>query len=158
MTIQESDYVYYKRRKYELLFFDSDGLVKREDLFEYAFVAFDSFGLFQPEDLFGPGQFRGFEAPSSANWKGYIATYAVKDKKLLLRNLDCRMLVDPSSPTPTIGGHLPITNFVLGDLGDFTYKKLEFPMTYTGQSGRQYIVIATGAGPDASLVAFARPR
>ena len=32
------------------------------------------------------------------------------------------------------------------------------PMTYTGQSGRQYIVIATGAGPDASLVAFARPR
>ena len=32
------------------------------------------------------------------------------------------------------------------------------PITYTGESGRQYIVIATGAGPDASLVAFARPR
>ena len=118
MTIQESDYVYYKRRKYELLSFGGDS-------------------LFEPEDVFEPGQFRGFEAPSSANWKGYIATYAAKDKKLLLRNLDCRMLVDPSSPTPTIGGHLPTTNFVLysgieGDVGDFTYKKLEFPMPCTG--------------------------
>ena len=31
------------------------------------------------------------------------------------------------------------------------------PMTYVAQSGRQFVVIATGAGPDASLVAFARP-
>ncbi len=31
------------------------------------------------------------------------------------------------------------------------------PMTYRTRSGRQFIVIATGAGPDASLVAFARP-
>ena len=32
------------------------------------------------------------------------------------------------------------------------------PMTYRSQSGRQFILIATGAGPDASLVAFALPR
>ena len=31
------------------------------------------------------------------------------------------------------------------------------PMTYVGRSGRQFIVIATGAGPDAALVAFALP-
>ena len=31
------------------------------------------------------------------------------------------------------------------------------PMTYRTPSGRQFIVIATGAGPDASLVAFALP-
>ena len=31
------------------------------------------------------------------------------------------------------------------------------PMTYVSGSGRQFIVIATGAGPDASLVAFALP-
>ncbi len=31
------------------------------------------------------------------------------------------------------------------------------PMTYRTRSGRQFIVIATGAGPDAALVAFARP-
>ena len=30
------------------------------------------------------------------------------------------------------------------------------PMTYRTRSGRQFIVIATGAGPDAALVAFAR--
>ncbi len=30
------------------------------------------------------------------------------------------------------------------------------PMTYRTWSGRQYVVIATGAGPDAALVAFAR--
>jgi glucose dehydrogenase len=29
------------------------------------------------------------------------------------------------------------------------------PMTYRARSGRQFVVIATGAGPDASLVAFA---
>jgi quinoprotein glucose dehydrogenase len=31
------------------------------------------------------------------------------------------------------------------------------PMTYRARSGRQFVVIATGAGPDASLVGFARP-
>ena len=29
------------------------------------------------------------------------------------------------------------------------------PMTYVGRSGRQFVVIATGGGPDAALVAFA---
>ena len=32
------------------------------------------------------------------------------------------------------------------------------PMTYRTRSGRQFVVIATGAGADAALVAFARPR
>ena len=32
------------------------------------------------------------------------------------------------------------------------------PMTYVTRAGRQFIVIATGAGPDASLVAFALPQ
>jgi quinoprotein glucose dehydrogenase len=31
------------------------------------------------------------------------------------------------------------------------------PMTYRARSGRQFVVVATGAGPDASLVAFALP-
>ncbi|MCY4496887.1 MAG: PQQ-binding-like beta-propeller repeat protein, partial [Rhodospirillaceae bacterium] len=31
------------------------------------------------------------------------------------------------------------------------------PMTYCARSGRQFIVISTGAGSDAALVAFARP-
>jgi glucose dehydrogenase len=31
------------------------------------------------------------------------------------------------------------------------------PMTYVTRSGKQFIVIATGAGPDASLVAFSLP-
>ena len=31
------------------------------------------------------------------------------------------------------------------------------PMTYITRAGRQFVVIATGAGPDASLVAFALP-
>ena len=31
------------------------------------------------------------------------------------------------------------------------------PMTYRTRSGRQFIAIATGAGPDSSLVAFALP-
>ena len=31
------------------------------------------------------------------------------------------------------------------------------PMTYRSRAGRQVILIATGGGPDASLVAFALP-
>ena len=32
------------------------------------------------------------------------------------------------------------------------------PMSYVSRSGRQFVVVATGAGPDASLVAFALPQ
>ena len=32
------------------------------------------------------------------------------------------------------------------------------PMTYRARSGRQFVVIATGTGSDAALVAFARPK
>lgn len=113
MTIQMPDFIYYRRRKHELL-------------------SVSNAELFEPEHVFAPGQFREFEAPSTDNWKGYVATYAVKDNQLLLRNLDCRMRVNPGSSKPTIGGHVPVTNFVVGDVGDFTYKKLEFPMTYSG--------------------------
>ena len=32
------------------------------------------------------------------------------------------------------------------------------PMTYRTRTGRQFILISTGAGPDSSLIAFAKPR
>ena len=32
------------------------------------------------------------------------------------------------------------------------------PMTYRARSGRQFVVIATGSGSDAALVAFSRPK
>ena len=32
------------------------------------------------------------------------------------------------------------------------------PMTYRARSGRQFVVISTGAGSNAALVAFARPK
>ena len=103
MTIQEPDRIYYKRRKYELVWIDGDG-------------------------LFDPEKHHRFMAPHTACWRGYIATYAVKCEELLLRNLDC--WIDPESPAPRIGGHLPIESPPWGELA---YKKLELPMTYTGQ-------------------------
>ena len=39
--------------------------------------------------------------------------------------------------------------------GETTFRTSGNPMTYKARSGRQYVLIATGAGPDASLVAFA---
>ena len=42
--------------------------------------------------------------------------------------------------------------------GATPYKTNANPMTYRARSGRQFVVIATGAGADAALVAFARPR
>ena len=41
--------------------------------------------------------------------------------------------------------------------GKTPYRTSGNPMTYRTRSGRQFIVIATGAGPDAALVAFALP-
>ena len=41
--------------------------------------------------------------------------------------------------------------------GATTFRTSGNPMTYRARSGRQFIVIATGAGPDAALVAFALP-
>ena len=38
--------------------------------------------------------------------------------------------------------------------GPTTFRTSGNPMTYRARSGRQFVVIATGAGPDASLVAF----
>ncbi len=38
------------------------------------------------------------------------------------------------------------------------YKTSAIPMTYRARSGRQFVVIATGGGADAALVAFARVR
>ena len=42
--------------------------------------------------------------------------------------------------------------------GATMFKTFGNPMTYRARSGRQFVVIATGAGRDAALVAFARPR
>ena len=41
--------------------------------------------------------------------------------------------------------------------GATPFRTFANPMTYRARSGRQFVVIATGAGPDAALVAFARP-
>ena len=42
--------------------------------------------------------------------------------------------------------------------GATPYRANANPMTYRSRSGRQFVVIATGSGPDAALVAFARPK
>ena len=82
MTVQLPDRVYCRRRKYELVCADSDG-------------------LFKPEE-------RGFElfAPHTACLRGFVATYSVKNRELLLRNLDCS--INLGSATLPVGGHLPV--------------------------------------------------
>ena len=42
--------------------------------------------------------------------------------------------------------------------GATPYKTNANPMTYRVRSGQQFVVIATGGGANAALVAFARPR
>ena len=42
--------------------------------------------------------------------------------------------------------------------GATSYKTYANPMTYRARAGRQFVVIATGRGADAALVAFSRPR
>jgi hypothetical protein len=73
---------------------------------------------------------RAHKAPARATacWSGYIATYVVKYGDLLLRDLGC--WIDPDSPPPSIGGHLPAD---ANEWGELAYVKLEIPMPYTGQ-------------------------
>jgi hypothetical protein len=37
------------------------------------------------------------------------------------------------------------------------YRRSGTPMTYVARSGKQFVIVAAGAGPDAALVAFAFP-
>jgi len=110
VTVQEPDYVYYKRRKYELVSVDSDGLFNPT---EHGF------------DLF---------APHTACWRGYIATYAIKNQELLLRNLDCWS--NPESTASLVGGHLPVESTPWGELN---FKQLEHQIPYTG-----YLILGGG--------------
>ena len=103
MTIQIPDRVLYKRRKYEL-------------------VEVDGEGLFDPEH-----HNLELRPMHTACWRGFIATYAVKSGELLLRNLDCGSRTEAAPPR--IGGHLPIGD----EWEQLAYRKIELPMPYTGR-------------------------
>jgi hypothetical protein len=129
MTSQQPDRVLYKRRKYELVGVDGD---------------WD--GLFDPEH-----HNLSFQGMSTSNYRGYVATYAVKNGELLLRAVSgSGYFVEPP---PRIAGHLP-TEAELGSFGGWLeYRKLELPMAYTGRLvlGGGAFLAKPGFLPDPSI-------
>lgn len=67
------------------------------------------------------------------------------------------------TPSRTAAGGSPYLNAFDKATGEELWRGVipkrisDNPMTYRTPSGRQFIVLATGAGPDASLVPFALP-
>ena len=103
MTSQQPDLVLYKRRPYELVGGDGDG-------------------------LFDPKHHNvAFQGMTTSNYRGYVATYAVKGGELLLRAVHGSGFF--IEPPPRIAGHLPTKV----DGGWLEYTKLELPMAYTGR-------------------------
>ena len=103
MTSQQPDRVLYKRRNYELVGGDGDG-------------------LFDPKH-----HNMAFTGMTTSNYRGYVATYAVKGGELLLRAVHGSGFF--IKPPPRIAGHLPTKV----DGGWLEYTKLELPMAYTGR-------------------------
>ena len=122
MTSQQPDLVLYKRRKYELVGGDGDG-------------------LFDPKH-----HNLAFQGMTTSNYRGYVATYAVKGGELLLRAVrGSGFFIEP---LPRIAGHLPTV-----DRGSAVYTKLELPMAYTGRLvlGGGAFLAKPGFFPDPSI-------
>ena len=127
MTSQQPDLVLYKRRKYELVGGDGDG-------------------LFDPKH-----HNLAFQGMTTSNYRGYVATYAVKGGELLLRAVSGGGFF--IEPPPRIAGHLP-TKAELGSIrGWLEYTKLELPMAYTGRLvlGGGAFLAKPGFFPDPSI-------
>ena len=93
----------------------------------YSITAVGGAGLFVAEE-------HGFEsrALSSACWRGFICTYAVRDDRLLLDEL--QLGLEPDHPTVTLHGRKPRT---LGRRhryhGSVVYRRLAMPVPFTGR-------------------------
>ena len=127
MTSQQPDLVLYKRRKYELVGGDGDG-------------------LFDPKH-----HNLAFQGMTTSNYRGYVATYAVKNGELLLRAVSGDGFF--IKPPPRIARHLP-TKAELGSMvGWIEYTKLELPMAYTGRLvlGGGAFLAKPGFFPDPSI-------
>lgn len=94
-------------------------------------VGIDGTGLFDPWE-------HGLrtQPTTTANWRGCVAHYGVRDDRLLLLELtDVGLAIEPGRPPPSLRGTLP-----QGERG-FAYPDLNWPLDFTGRLliGRGFI-------------------
>ncbi len=113
MTAQFSDIVFFREEEYALT-----------DL--------------QGDDLFHPSQYDMHpDSTCTACWKGFVASYAVKQDKLILKNLDINLEKSRkkyfwSSDNPEINDKKPSDGEALYGLFDYHFQDVDLPLSYTG--------------------------
>ena len=74
---------------------------------------------------------------TTANWRGWIGHYAVRDDRLFLARLsDVGLALDPGAAAPLLNGVEPTSE---GEWGPHCYENLDWPIEFTGR-----MIIARG--------------
>lgn len=92
---------------------------------DYTLVGVEGSGLFDPHDY-------GLEprATTTANWRGWVATYSVEDDQLALVELDdVGLVLDGEKTAPSVNGVTPQQT----GPGPYVYPNLDMPIPFTGR-------------------------
>ena len=136
MTAQQLDRVLYQRRKYYLL--SSHSVDEQEDDPEVEFSTDSFIASGDRANTWSPGLFRpdtwGIRTAmtSTGCYRGFVATYVIKYKRLLLRDLEIRVEIEDEAPDPWIGGQPPSDSSQFGDIRDLWFTRIDHPTLFSG--------------------------
>ena len=131
----------FQRRKYYLL--SSHSVYEQEaigPLPDEAGFSIDSFATRDLANTWSPGLFRpdtwGIRTAmiSTACYRGFVAAYVIKYKRLLLRDLEIRVEIEDEAPDPWIGGQPPSDSRQSRSAGirDLWFTRIDHPTLFSG--------------------------
>ena len=137
MTAQQLDRVLFQRRKYYLL--GSQSVDEQEDDPEVEF-SIDSLANGDRANTWSPGLFRpdtgGIRTAmtSTGCYRGFVATYVIKYKRLLLRDLEIRVEIEDEALDPCIAGQPPSDSYHFRSAGirDLWFTRIDHPTLFSG--------------------------
>ncbi|MBT4187713.1 MAG: hypothetical protein HOE14_10930 [Gemmatimonadales bacterium] len=141
MTAQQLDRVLFQRRKYYLL--GSHSVDEQEVIGPLPGEPGFSIGSFFERDYantWSPGLFRpdtwGIRTAmiSTACYRGFVATYVIKYKYLLLRDLEIQVEIEDEAPDPCIAGQPPSgsRHFRSAGIRGLWFTRLDYPTLFSG--------------------------
>lgn len=105
------------------------------DIFMYEDYSYSISAIQNPDRFFNINKL-GIkpQAPHSACWRGYVATFSIYENKLVLKDLDTNVEDENTHPV-SINGTVPIkynTSDNIEDYWDWRYREINMPMNYSG--------------------------
>lgn len=102
------------------------------DMFRYGNATHSISGISEGE-LFSPQTLEMHpQGRCSACWRGYLATYAVVDRRLVVADLSINLALDDDAVGPTINGVTPTRDTRESIIFDCIYVDLNYHVEYTG--------------------------